>query len=59
VVKVAEDHCPAATAQAKAIEEKFHKLFTLFGECHKLYDGNAISDNQIDTLGMPFNRIHN
>lgn len=48
---MAEDHCPAALTQAKAIEEKFQKIFTLFSECHALYDGNSISDSEIDKLG--------
>ena len=56
MVKVAEDHCQAALAQAKRIEEKYTKLFTLFGECHKLYDGKAISDEQIHDLGK-YNRM--
>lgn len=48
VVKVAEDHCPTAL---KTIEKKFKNLFTLFSECHNLYDGSSISDPEIDTLG--------
>ena len=56
VVKVAEDHCPTALAQAKEIEKQFHTVFTLFGECHKLYDGKAITDQEIDTLSKPLNK---
>lgn len=51
MVKVAEDHCPAALSQAKAIEEKYEKLFTLFGQCHDIYDAKAVTDEQIDELG--------
>lgn len=48
---MAEDHCPAALAQAKQIEEKYHKIITLFGQCHKIYDGKAVTDGEIDDLG--------
>ena len=54
MVKVAEEHCPTALPQAKLIEERYLKLFTLFGECHKIYDGRAVTDDQIDDLGKSY-----
>lgn len=51
VVVVAETHCTAAIPQATAIEAKHKKALLLFHECHKLYDSNAITDAEIETLG--------
>ena len=51
MVRVAEDHCPTALSAAKSIEVNFKKLFTLFGEYHKIYDGSSISDSEIALLG--------
>lgn len=51
VVVVAQNHCPAALHQAMAIETTYKKVLHLFYECHHIYDGGAISDDKIDTLG--------
>lgn len=37
-----------------AIEMKYKKVLLLFHECHKLYDGGAITDAQIDQLGIKY-----
>lgn len=51
MVVVAQNHCPTAIHQARAIEAKFKRVLLLFSECHKKYDGNYISDGEIDELG--------
>lgn len=58
MVEVAEKHCPAAISQAKEIERKYKKAFSLFAECHKIYDGNSVTDAEIDKLGKLSKHIH-
>lgn len=48
---MAEKHCSAALTQAKTIETQFNKVFTLFGQCHKLYDSKYLTDADINSLG--------
>ena len=55
MVKVAEDHCPAALPQAREIEKKFSRLFSLYGACHKIYNANYTSDANIDKLSKLVN----
>jgi len=51
VVLVAQNHCPATLHKALVIEAQFKKVLSLFHDCHQLYDGNAITDDNIDKLG--------
>ncbi len=36
---------------SKAIEVKYKKVLTLFHDCHKIYNGNAVTNEDIDNLG--------
>ena len=51
VVAIAQQHCPAVVPQATEIESKFKKVFTLFHNCHQLYDSGVLDDTEVATLG--------
>ena len=53
VVEVAQKHNQfSLLPTAQSIDNKFQKLFNLFGACHKVYDSADILENSaIDTLG--------
>lgn len=35
----------------KEVVAKFKTVFTLFGKCHRVYNGRVIEDTKIDQLG--------
>ena len=52
VVTEAECICPELVPQAKSLSDKFQEAFTLFARCHNLYNSGAMSEENIETLGM-------
>ncbi len=51
LVTVAEEKCPTLLPKARAAYIKFAKAFTLFSECHKIYNGREVNDEDIKQLG--------
>ena len=51
VVEVAQQDVPHLVSLAKQIAAKFEKAFTLFGDCHAIYDSKIVTDDDIKTLG--------
>lgn len=44
--------CPSLTSEAGSVCDKFKLGFSLFGCCHRLYNGNKLSDEDINELGI-------
>lgn len=48
---MAQHHCPDILHQAQEISKKFTKAFQLFRNCHAIYDGKTVTDDDIIQLG--------
>ena len=57
VVTEAERICPELVPQAKSLSDKFQEAFTLFARCHNLYNSGAMSEENIETLGMLISHV--
>ncbi len=51
MLTLAQAHCPTLVAEATILLNKFKEVFRLFALCHKLYDSNYVTDEQITELG--------
>lgn len=51
MLTLAQAHCPNLIAEATTLLTKFKEVFRLFSLCHKLYDSNYVTDEQITELG--------
>ena len=51
MLNLAQAHCPTLVAEATTLVIKFKEAFRLFALCHKLYDSNYVTDEQITELG--------
>lgn len=52
LVEVTEHECPELVPEAKVTEEKFKKLFCLFGECHFKYNSSSpMDETEANALG--------
>jgi len=49
--QVANRYFPSLVSDATAIANKFQQGFEKFGSCHTLYNGNHLTDEDIDQLG--------
>ena len=43
---------PLMAEPTKAVCDKFHKVFELFGTCHRAYSGMVMDETAITQLGM-------
>ena len=53
IAQVAQQHAPLLVPQAQEIASRFEKAFTLFRDCHNIYDSKKITDQ----LGEPLQTI--
>ena len=52
VVNLAKERCPQLTNDAEFISKTFTKAFSLFSNCHSIYDSSkALSETDINELG--------
>lgn len=51
IVEVAQHHCPTMLHQTQEIARKFSNVFRLFRDCHAIYDGKTVTDDDIVELG--------
>ena len=51
LVEVAQEHCADLVPQTRQIASRFEKAFTLFHDCHVIYDSKAVTDKDILQLG--------
>lgn len=52
MVELAQAHCPTLVVEATTLFNKFKKLFRLYSNCHRIYDSNYVTDEEITELGM-------
>ena len=45
------EYCPDLVPHATDLQDKYVKVFSLFQKCHRLYNSNVISADEILTLG--------
>ena len=51
VVDVAQNMCISLLPRVNEVKAKFKPLFTRFGKCHNIYNGNVIEKSSADQLG--------
>jgi len=52
VIHTARSHAPMLLNEAQNISSKYENAFTLFAECHRLYDSSKqLSESEIEDLG--------
>lgn len=52
VPTLAQERCPQLVPHAQYVCKTFQKAFTLFGQCHSVYDsGGILSDTDIAAVG--------
>lgn len=54
MVELAQAHNPALVAETTALFDKFKELFRLYSQCHKIYDRNYVTDEEISELSMHY-----
>lgn len=52
MVETASRLCPSLAAEAKTVRDRFTEAFGKFADCHTLYNGNYLADEDIDKLGI-------
>ena len=50
--EIATQHCPELLNEAEAISERFQTAFTLFRNCHDIYDKKNVDVAEVDLLGQ-------
>lgn len=58
MLTLAQARCPSLVAEATTLFTKFKELFRLFALCHKVYDSNYVTDENISALGRLLNTLH-
>ena len=58
-IDVATKHSPQLLSRATNVSDRFLKAFTLFYNCHKLYDSaSELSDIQVTSLGTRYSTVN-
>jgi len=52
LVDTAQKYSPQLIGEANALCEKYKKAFTLFSQCHILYNKNFVSEEEKTALSM-------
>lgn len=52
MVELAQALNPALVAETTTLFNKFKELFRLFARCHKIYDANYVTEDEVSDLGM-------
>ncbi len=50
ITATATQICPALLPRAQIVQDTFSEAFSLFGKCHTVYNGNALTDSAIVKL---------
>ena len=50
ITTAAREYCPSIFPEAQAVSTTFSEAFTLFNECHNIYDKNHVNDT--DTVQL-------
>ncbi len=51
MVQIAQTQCPSLEIETTSLLCKFKELFECFANCHKIYDQNYVTEEQISQLG--------